>query len=77
MVRIIFIIFLTELNAQPATTDWFIETIKDTTRDKGSIILSKRSIDKQIFNYDRIYGWLSIRSNGEKVDIARVHHAQK
>ena len=69
MVRIIFIIFLTELNAQPATTDWFIETIKDTTRDKGSIILSKRSIDKQIFNYDRIYGWLSIRSNGEKVDI--------
>ena len=69
MVGIIFIIFLTELNAQPATTDWFIETIKDTTRDKESIILSKRSIDKQIFNYERLYGWLSIRSNGEKVDI--------
>ena len=69
MVGIIFIIFLTELNAQPATTDWFIETIKDTTRDKESIILSKRSIDKQIFNYERIYGRLSILSNGEDVDI--------
>ena len=55
--------------AQLATTDWRIETDKDPVTKKESIILSKRSTSTQIFNYERIYGRLSIRSNGDKLDI--------
>ena len=55
--------------AQLATTDWRIETDKDPVTKKESIILSKRSTSTQIFNYERIYGRLSIRSNGDKLDV--------
>ena len=55
--------------AQLATTDMRIETDKDPVTKKESIILSKRSTSTQIFNYERIYGRLSIRSNGDKLDV--------